>query len=109
LNKGDFTCTCCNRLNLKSIILGKKKRKKGFFGIIGLDYGRFLSISIISAIPTMRMMIIAATAGRKYASTIDGGVGVGVGFAAASLPIRRVDSADDGQYALDPVKLAMIV
>jgi hypothetical protein len=57
----------------------------------------------------MRMMIIAATAGRKYASTMDEGVGVAVGVAAASLPTKMVDSEDDGQYALEPAKIAMIV
>jgi hypothetical protein len=56
-----------------------KKRKGEVYLWMFAVYGRFRSISMISAIPTMRMMIMAATAGRKYVSIIDGGVGVGVG------------------------------
>ena len=72
-------------------------------------YGRFLTIIIINAMPTMRMMIMAATAGKKYVSTVDDGTCVGEVVAVGAPAIIKLDSADDDQYAPDPSNEAMTV
>ena len=59
--------------------------------------------------PTTAIAIIMpAIAGTKYWSAIDSGSGVGVAVAAGASSTVKYVVADDGPYALEPAKLAMI-
>ena len=53
--------------------------------------------------------IMPAVAGRKYVSVMDGSGAFGSGVAAGASSMLTAVSANDGQYDLEPAKVAMIV
>lgn len=60
-------------------------------------YGRFLRMRIVAAKPIMIAIIMPATAGTKYASVTDCGVGVGVVCVGGASSTAKAVSACDGQ------------
>jgi hypothetical protein len=99
-------CNCQSLLS--QVFHGKYKKGRGIFV---LDvYGRFLISNIASTAPTkMTAIIMPATDGRKYESIVVTGILVGSVVAAGAGSIDIAVSAYDGQYELEPAKVAMIV
>jgi hypothetical protein len=74
-------------------LLKENKKRKGIFFIFSLIYGRFLRTSKMTAPTTTIAIMIPMTAGTKYRSIVEAGVGVGVACAAGSFSTTSEFSA----------------
>lgn len=84
--------------------------KKGEMDFGLVVYGRFLIVNSASMAPTTMIAItMPATEGKKYESIVVTGMLVGSVVAAGAGSIDIAVSAYDGQYELEPAKVAMIV
>ena len=66
-----------------------------------------LSISITTMPTTIIAMMMPMTAGTKYRSAADCGIGVGAAVGSGSGITVKADSAYEGQYPLLPSKVAI--
>ena len=73
------------------------KKRGNLFSDVSTAYGRFLSISTITAPTTAIATIMPATEGRKYMSDKDVGVRVGPGVASGAASTVKLVVSLDGQ------------
>jgi hypothetical protein len=83
------------------------KKRKEIVVYVLLVYGLFLINKIVITKHTTIATMIPATAGTKYISAADSaGASVGAGVADAA-SATKVVCANDGQYDLEPAKVAI--